>query len=488
MAYIYDISNRRFDILDIIMTAKKWKRIMNLGAMPKLIYERWGWFIVVTAVFGFLINIVIFYPGYMSSDSISQLEQALGRDRLIDLSPPTMTIVWGALIKLTGKISSMLFLQLGMLWAGLCLIAIYVYRYTHSRKLSITVLGVALLPFTINISGVIWKDNQMAFALLMAVAAILYMPVIEKIQWRVALLIGVGLLIMYACLVRYNAAVALIPIIFVMFRQSGLISTLGKQIIATILYCVGLVLVSLLINTVTHAQSSNPINGVMIDDIANINVAYDSKVYQHAPDEVKESISDVRQCAKDKKVTINNIWACANGTERSIIFYKDPGTIKAIWLRSVIENPLQYILYRAYTFSVFLFPPKDDYFIWQDGVVPNNLGVAVKSNRIGEIVNVYVTNFGYKYFSFLFEPWFWLGVNIVLLTLSRRIQVNKHIIIALTVSSILSILSFAPTGATVDYRYVYWPAIAGVISLVVYVIDPRGNLGNSRHTQHVHSI
>lgn len=138
------------------------------------------WFIVALAVLGWLMNVAIFYPGYMSNDSINQLRQALGLDRPIDLFPPIMTIIWGVLIKLTGKISSMLFLQVGMLWTGLCLVAIYVYRHTQSRKLSIAVLGIALLPFIVDISGVIWKGNQMAFALLTVVAAILYMPVIKK--------------------------------------------------------------------------------------------------------------------------------------------------------------------------------------------------------------------------------------------------------------------------------------------------------------------
>lgn len=106
---------------------------------------------------------------------------------------------------------------------------------------------------------------------------------------------------MYACLVRYNAAVALIPIIFIMFRHSGLIPTLKKQIIVTMLYCVGLVFASLLINVIIQVQSSNPINAVMIDDIANINVASDSEAYRSASDEVKETISEIRDCAKSKK-------------------------------------------------------------------------------------------------------------------------------------------------------------------------------------------
>lgn len=160
--------------------------------------------------------------------------------------------------------------------------------------------------------------------------------------------------------------------------------------------------------------------------------------------------------------------------ERNTIFYKDPEAIKAIWLRSVLENPLQYILYRTYTFATFLFPPKDYYYIWQDRIVQNDLGITVKSDRVGETVKVYVTNFGYKYFSFLFEPWFWLSVHVTLLVLSRKVRWNRSIIRALTMSGILYILSFVPTGATIDYRYIYWPVVAGVVALILFILNKTG--------------
>ena len=39
---------------------------------------------------------IVFYPGYMSPDSISHLEQATGVAHLTDWHPPVITRLWGA--------------------------------------------------------------------------------------------------------------------------------------------------------------------------------------------------------------------------------------------------------------------------------------------------------------------------------------------------------------------------------------------------------
>ena len=62
---------------------------------------------------------IVFYPGYMSPDSISHLEQATGVAHLTDWHPPVMTRLWGFLIRVTGHISSMLIFQLVLLVAAI---------------------------------------------------------------------------------------------------------------------------------------------------------------------------------------------------------------------------------------------------------------------------------------------------------------------------------------------------------------------------------
>ena len=76
---------------------------------------------------------IVFYPGYMSPDSISHLEQATGVAHLTDWHPPVMTRLWGVLIGITSHISSMLIFQLALIVAAMFMLSIIVYRYTRNR-------------------------------------------------------------------------------------------------------------------------------------------------------------------------------------------------------------------------------------------------------------------------------------------------------------------------------------------------------------------
>ena len=162
--------------------------------------------------------VVIFYPGYMSPDSISHLEQATGVAHLTDWHPPVMTRLWGLLIGVTGHISSMLIFQLTLLVAAMFVLSIIVYRHTRNRVWALSVYIIALLPNIMNIAGVVWKDVQMAFSLTLAVLLIWFIITSKKSLGRVAIygIIGLALLlILYAGMLRYNALFAVLPILFV---------------------------------------------------------------------------------------------------------------------------------------------------------------------------------------------------------------------------------------------------------------------------------
>ena len=163
--------------------------------------------------------VIVFYPGYMSPDSISHLEQATGVAHLTDWHPPVMTRLWGFLIRVTGHISSMLIFQLMLLVAAMFMLSIIVYRHTRNRVWALSIYMILLLPNIVNIAGVIWKDVQMAFSLTLAVLLIWFIISSKKSLGRVAMYGIVGLtllLILYAGILRHNALFAVLPILFVL--------------------------------------------------------------------------------------------------------------------------------------------------------------------------------------------------------------------------------------------------------------------------------
>ncbi len=147
--------------------------------------------------------------------------------------------------------------------------------------------------------------------------------------------------------------------------------------------------------------------------------------------------------------------------------------LKKVWVKSILNHPLNYIENR---FKGFLFYlrikhryKKEEYWnsaLWID---PNNsLGLNFVNNR--------VKNFAYYMFLFLttinyFEPWFWLVCNFLLFIVFRRAFKNNNkliykVLIAIQLSAILySFSHFFVYQHDRDFRYHYWNVFAVWICL-----------------------
>lgn len=379
------------------------------------------WWIVISCVglFGYILNTIIFFPGYMSRDTVTQLGQVLGVYPLTDMQPLAMVAIWRLLIEVSGATSSMLIMQLMMLWLALTLFAVFIFKRTKSVGLSLSPFTIAILPFVINISGVIWKDNQMTFALLLAVAGCLFFKYISSKWVKICLLVVVLLLIVYACLVRYNALPAILPITYLAIKQSGFFSRLKWQITMVVATCIAIPMIYSFLGAAMHAHQSNPSVFVMIDDISNTG-SNELLGRANMSDDIKQEIRSIQVCAKQKEQLINNYWVCASDTQRALLSGSHYRDIKTYWINTIASKPIEYILFKVNSYVLFLFPPAGVYYVWQDGIEPNEFNKQVRHRNLNSIVESYVNNFGYKHFSYMYEPWFWLAISVTLVYYLRK--------------------------------------------------------------------
>ena len=450
--------------------------------VKKYLRSHWVYVLGIAALLGFMGNILVFYPGFLSNDSMNQLKQAMGLQPISDLLPPVMTLVWRGMIRLTGSPASMLVFQLLMLWSALFGLALYVFKKNQSHLVSLLILFIGVLPGIITISGVVWKDTQMTFAIFLSVVLILWLRITTKKAAKIVLLTTSLLFLVYACMMRYNAIPALMPLMFVAFMVSGFIKRIRYQLLATLGVVVSVVIGLVAITSVMHIKSGGMSVALIIDDIANLIEEKDIK-NAAISDESSRVLSDVSVCAKEKNVLINNLWVCLKDDDRLDFVQNSSEDAKRAWTSVVSSNPLGYLLYRFEVYILFLFPYEGTSYVWQNGIVENDLGLAPRFDRLGDAVGLYVNNFGYRHFSFLFEPWFWMLASIsVLLFLRRRALEHKVMAGVLAISSILYLLSYFPTGATPDYRYIYWPVVACITAAVLCGIDMSRLRGAARKT------
>lgn len=159
----------------------------------------------VILVIGWLLFCVYAYPGYMSTDSVDQLQQARG-DALHDWYPPMMAYLWRITDHVIAGPFPMLVIQSTAFLLGAHGI---LRRFIAPRAAAIAACAILLFPSVLAPMAVIWKDSLMAGFLLAGTACLLA----SERRWRI---VGLGLLVLGSAQ-RYNAPAATLPLVVGLF-------------------------------------------------------------------------------------------------------------------------------------------------------------------------------------------------------------------------------------------------------------------------------
>ena len=414
--------------------------------------------------------VIIFYPGYMSPDSISHLEQATGVAHLTDWHPPVMTRLWGLLIGVTGHISSMLIFQLMLLVAAMFMLSILVYRHTRNRAWALSTYMILLLPNIVNIAGVIWKDVQMAFSLTLAVMLIWFAISSKKPLGRIATygIIGLALLlILYAGMLRYNALFAVLPILFVLPRLFTKRLPVWSGLAGVIIGLVVTIGATAVINQ--SSEKTHPITAIQLDDIVHV-ANLDGE--HHGRWSMYKKIHDT--CRDKTKDIMNSYIICTTAAQREALKNEHQAVFND-WLSTIIRHPIKYVSYRLATFSIFLFPQPERMYIFQPGIEQNQVGAAVKNEYAISGLAAYIKGGTQANIPLIFQPWLYLAVLVFIYYKSGRIreQVQRRFTRAVALSGLIYIVAYFPMAVAVDYRYIYWSVFATILSGLFTIILSR---------------
>lgn len=414
-----------------------------------------------------LATTVVFAPGYMSPDSIDQLRQAMGRTPLTDWHPPVLSLVWRALIAVTGTPASMAVVQSVIFWGALWVVARCVWEVTASRAGSLAVLGVGLAPPVLTFVGVVWKDVHAAVALLAACAVAFAGLRLRDgrppaaVRWSL-LWLGV-LFLAYAMLVRKNAFLAAIPVFVLLVR--ALWRAPGRRTWATCTAALvaGLVVPALAISWIVRPVQTNQGAQIMLDDLVHVLTVRELRSADVPPDLRDRLVAAAEKCDRVGALS-DAYWACYERPPEGLT--KDADPITSLWLREMSGHVPGYLQYRLRLFTTLLFETGYPY---HPGVSRNDLGIEVAHPRLEDTLDSYV-NGAVTDLRPLFRGWFWLAVALVLAVRPGRGAFALPIR-ALGISSAAYVLGYLPIMPATNYRYIYWPALACTLALVLRRLD-----------------
>lgn len=407
-----------------------------------------------------------FWPGVAMYDTVAQYRQVLTND-VDDWHPPVMVRLWQLLHPLGRTSGPMFVLQAGLFALGFGLIVAALVRSGRWRA-GVAAAVVALSPLLLGWQMVVLKDAQMLGALLAACGVVADYRLTNRRMPVIAAAAIAGLVI-YATLVRANAAFATIPFVVLLLPVPMSLparAALGLAAIAIVLA------ISPPINhRLFGASPSGVAKSQPLFDLAAIAVATDDP----APfSRTERAQIAARHCVKSFFWDpIADPRVCGPATER--VNDQTETQLYAELARSAAAHPIAYALHRMRHWNSterWLVAPN-----LPDAAPPvdaedNNLGLGTPSS---DIASSWQDAAAVEASTPLGWPIVWTIVGLLQLPAAwrRRAESAGSLALALLVSALTLEASFLVISIASDLRYHLWSMTASALALILLSNDLR---------------
>ncbi|MEO8702114.1 MAG: hypothetical protein ABI867_18875 [Kofleriaceae bacterium] len=421
----------------------------------------------VILAFGWTLFFIYSYPGYMSYDSVWQLEQARHIEPRNEWQPPLMAYVWGLIDKIIAGPFPMLVIQSGtFLFGGWALL-----RHAMSERAAAIVAVVVLLyPANIVVMAVIWKDCQMAGFLLAAIPALMS----PKRGWRITGYV----LIFLATGYRYNAAAATLPIVLGLFAWGKTLSRRRRYGISLGLWF-GITVASLVANGLVTEKRMHPwqVAAAPLDIVGTMRFATkqdDATILREYPDVPWALKQDIWRRILYSYRSINSYLEVTT-LEDAVI--KPPTTeaerdgISAAWKKLVTEHPIAFARHRVGVFwQQIKVRTGGDYGFWV-GFTNADWGEQILEHKAkhSSLQQWWIENL------VRYDHWFGLRVYVYFILLFAFLPFAWRYRLGFVViaSGILHELGLFLIAPAIDYRYSHWMVVCSILGGILVFVKRR---------------
>lgn len=418
----------------------------------------------------FIVSCLIFYPGTMSTDSITQFNQAV-TGSYTDWHPPLMAFLWSKVLLLGAHSAPFLFLQIACFWGAIFLI----YQRYKEHKYSWVIILLAFCPWVLNFMGVLWKDVQFAYALLLLVA--LGININSKTNhsffFKIIVLIVQCLLFFYALNLRHNGIFSLIPIGYLFFYLwCPNLRCISLFILSCLLIISCFFMGKLVNDKFLKVEKTHPEYYVMIDDLYNLSLKHEKSLIPSVP------YALIKQCEDTTTSFIRNPKIgksfCLFSMKDGVLVFSGMQDLSEVWLTQVLRNKLDYLDYKKSSFMFLLrVGETTPFYTWHGS--HQNLFTQYPINKfLNRIVDNYVYQISEK-LPIVFFPFFWVVIMlcqfIYLVCCRKKIARELHAVcLSLNISGLIYICTYFLMTTGADFRYVYWGVLAtSTIFFLVFI-------------------
>jgi hypothetical protein len=434
----------------------------------------------------FLFASFLFYPGFMSYDSLYQYKQVLGDAPLANLHPVIMIYLWRLTNYFITGPGGLLLLHQLIYWLSIFLFACFLSCTWWKRTLLILTIG--FFPPTFMLSLHIWKDTGLMVAFMMTAALILWA---KKTQRNAYTVLSLPFLF-YGLAIRHNSILAVLPLIFLLSEiyvdNAGTIvkSSQRKAVLGAAVLII-LVSISYFINTY-HVEKEDPWGIVMPWDLAAISV------YRNQFEMPNYLVIDEGDSPQD---TFNKIKAhfhphrnySLDPVIRTATSPQLAKQLKNDWYRIVCNNPGAYLYHRwIVSRHLFGFFTKV-YYASHNAIDENPYGFHLyraNSELYRRIVNrsaAFENTIFYKAWMFILISALIAGGIAFTGRYSAHVLLKSSMLLA--ASAFFYALPLVVLAPCCDFRYNSWLIMGAIMSFFPAAKWLREIWGNSRQNKHL---
>lgn len=412
--------------------------------------------------------IALFYPGFMSYDTLHALRGA--RNGVTDsMWPPMVSYVWRAVDLVSLNPSAMHFTQIFiLLWS------IFYIIFYFTKKISIATLFLLIylsIPVILGTIAVIWKDVLMAAFFFASFSILLLMRKMEK-KWQFILLsLLVVFLIFLGVCSRHNAITAAIPIIFYFtfiicshkfYRPIHL--WLGIIILGSILtgsiYFTKTLLDNYSLPSFNKINNSTDvlIQSVRVLDVAGASVCVDSNLFSEMAPNL--SVNEILSLYDPRHINLSSGLLSKVGVD---------SRINEIWLNTALHHPICFF-YNKFQLTKHMIGANagEQFIITAPAIDKNEYGYSLPESPLRDTAVGYIIKASNLPF---FRPWFIylmsIGVFIYMFCV-RKLTVEY---LTIFFSSSLYFAGLIMMGNATDARLLFYSTTAFLIFTFVSIVE-----------------
>lgn len=441
------------------------------GCVSKKIWEKWRE-VLLLFITPLLISLgiaVLFYPGFMSYDTLYALRGA--RNGVTDsIWPPMVSYIWRTVDLVSLNPSAMHFSQVFLLLGSIFFVVFtFAKEIRHARVFIFIYLSI---PVVLGSVAVIWKDVLMAAFFMAGFALIISIRHVKSWQGHVFISLLATFVIFLGVCSRHNAITGAVPLLFYLawvvclrVLKSPLRLWLGVMLLGSVLSSTLYLTKTILLDNYSlpsleklDNKTDIFIKSVRVLDVAGASLCVGSNLFADLAPNL--SLDEIRSGYDPRHINLSRDLMEKVGVD---------SRIDKIWLNVAVHHPICFFSYK-FQMTKHLVGANNEaqFIITAPYIIDNEYGYTLPESQLRNRVVSYIVHASQLPF---LKPWFLYLISIAAFVYMVRVRALAAEYLAIYLSGVFYFGGLVAFGNAADGRLTFYTTSALLVFTFISILE-----------------